>query len=99
MTNYDIQNLIKNIDLSTFKDDLSEMRSTELVSIYKALTKLVSLCLRCVNIPHVVFTLSEIQYAFALEITNRYLFGHEDDIRALDIPFECLPEYATRTDF
>lgn len=93
MTNYDIQNLINNINLEHFKDDLSTIKSSELVTIYKSITKLVSVCLRCVNLPSVVFTLSEIQYAFALEITNRYLFGHKDDIRALDIPFDCLPEY------
>lgn len=93
MTNYDIGNLINNINLEQFKDDLSTIKSDELVAIYKSITQVVSICLKCVNLPSVVFTLSEIQYAFALEITNRYLFGHEDDIRVLDIPFDCLPEY------
>ena len=93
MTNYDIQNLINNIDIEEFKKCLAQTKSKDLVMIYKAITGLVSVCHKCVNLPIIVFTLSELQYVYALEITNRYLFGHEDDIRTLDIPFECLPEY------
>ena len=88
-----MESLIRNIDLCSFRESINEVKSCDLVDIYKALVQVVSVCLKCVNIPSVVYTLSEIQYAFALEITNRYLFYHEDNIRALDIPFDCLPEY------
>lgn len=98
MTNYDIQNLINNIDIENFKQCLADTKSDDLVKIYKAITELVGVCHKCVNLPIIVFTLSEIQYVYALEITNRYLYGHKDDIRALDIPFECLPEYIRTVD-
>lgn len=97
MTGYDIRNLIGTIDLDNLKDDFSEISSMELVNIYKSLIDVIGVCVKCSNIPSVSFVLSQFSYACSLEITNRFLFSHDDSLRNLDIPVECLPDFSSWT--
>ena len=93
MSTYDICNLIGTINVNQIKDDMAETTTKELVDIYKSLTDVIGVCLKCGNIPSVSFVLSQFQYVYALEITNRFLFVHDDDLRDLALPLECLLDY------
>lgn len=79
MTSYDIENLIGYVDLEQFINSLAQTKFDELIKIYKSLSQTVKVCLECDNIPQVVYTLSEFQYVYALEIVERYLYGSEYD--------------------
>lgn len=92
MTSWDITGLIHNIDLEQLKESITETSTTDLVFMYRSLVGLVDVCLKSANIPIVAFTLSELSYAYGLEIVNRYLFSH-GDFREVSISAACLPEY------
>lgn len=92
MTSWDITGLIHNMDLEQLKESITEISTTDLVFMYRSLVGLVDVCLKSANIPIVAFTLSELSYAYGLEIVNRYLFSH-GDFREVSIPAACLPEY------
>lgn len=89
MTVWDIDSLIKDrINKDSLQSSISGASSMELVEIYKDLFGLVTKYLNYPNIPEIMDILSELQYAYGVEIVNRYLFSHQD--KPLEIPDKCL---------
>ena len=98
MNYYDLDNVGFSMNLNAWKESIKQTSSKELVMLYKALADTVSVCFKCVNLPEIVYALSSMQYAYGLEITNRLLFGNDEELRGLDIVDDILPEYMTRMD-
>lgn len=91
MTDWDITGLVHNIDHEDLARSISEQPIAELIATYKALTCVTNVLLRFANIPAVAYPLSELSYAYGLEMVNRYL-NPPTGTRIVDIPSECIPE-------
>ena len=99
MNCYDLDNINFSMNLNDWKESIKQTSSKELVMLYKSLADIVSVCHACSNLPEIVYALSSMQYAYGLEITNRFLFGNDEELRGLDIVDDILPAYMSRSDF
>lgn len=90
MTDFDIYGLVHNINMDNLQESITESSLSELICVYKALSEVTAMCLRFANIPAVAYVLSELSYAYSLEITNRYLSAGID-LRDLQLPDSLLP--------
>lgn len=75
---WDIFGLVHNINLDELKQNLAETSTSELIAVYKALSNVIDLCLHFANIPAVTFPLSELSFAYSLELTNRMILNGEN---------------------
>lgn len=97
MTQFDIETLVSPLRTEDLKDSISETSSSELVIIYRGLLRLIDVCLKSSDIPALADILSEISHAYAVEISNRFIFGILG-ISVLDMPIECIPDFLRDSD-
>lgn len=98
MTIFDLTNfnMISGSDINFQKDSFDHCSVKELVSVYKALTDAIDVCLSCPETPYCVYTLASIQYAYSTEIVNRLLFASSDeDLNSFKVSFDAVPSYFT----
>ncbi len=91
MTDWDITGLVHNINHDELARSITEQPISELIATYKSLTSVTNVLLRFANIPVVAYPLSELSYAYGLEITNRMLSPGSGSF-VVDIPSDCIPE-------
>ena len=76
--NWDMLGLTHNVNLNGLKQFLVSAPTKDLIAVYKSLCSVTDLCLRFANIPAVTLPLSELSFAYSLELSNRFLVNGED---------------------
>lgn len=79
MTLFDIENIVSDVDVFWLKESIDEMKTQDVIAVYKALQNTVEVCAKCVNYPSVIYNLCELQYLFGLELVSRYLSKCDDE--------------------